>query len=150
LIISIADKGVSGEGFKTAVQPAAKAGPSLRVIMELGKFHGVIAPTTPTGFGITSMRFDLTEDGIHSPYPLLASSAYQSKKLAAPFTSPTASFNGFPCSIVKIFPSRSVSSRINSAALYKTRDLSRPVISLQIGNASSAAWIASLVSSAPP
>src|SRR5690625_716006 len=117
LKISIADNGVSGEGFKTAVHPAAKAGANFLVIIELGKFHGVMAPTTPTGFGTTSIRFDFTDEGIHSPYPRLASSAYQSKKCAAPFTSPTASFNGLPCSIVKIFPSRSASSNIRSEAL---------------------------------
>jgi len=33
----------------TTVQPQAKAGPTFRVIIANGKFHGVIAPTTPTG-----------------------------------------------------------------------------------------------------
>src|SRR5699024_4702216 len=65
--ISIAERGVSGDGFNTAVHPAARAGPSLRVIMDEGKFQGVIAPTTPTGCGMTSMRFDETDDGSHSP-----------------------------------------------------------------------------------
>ncbi|CSI50106.1 Uncharacterised protein [Vibrio cholerae] len=41
--------GVSGAGFKTTAQPAAKAGAHLRVIMAAGKFQGVIAATTPTG-----------------------------------------------------------------------------------------------------
>lgn len=36
-----AEKGVSGGGFTTAVQPAAKAAPSFRVIIADGKFHGV-------------------------------------------------------------------------------------------------------------
>lgn len=36
-----AEKGVSGDGLTTAVQPAARAAPSLRVIMAEGKFHGV-------------------------------------------------------------------------------------------------------------
>ncbi len=36
-------------GLITKVQPAASAGATLRVIMALGKFHGVIAPTTPIG-----------------------------------------------------------------------------------------------------
>ena len=35
-------------GLITNVQPAASAGAALRVIMALGKFHGVIAATTPT------------------------------------------------------------------------------------------------------
>src|SRR5260370_17053863 len=39
--------GVSLAGFKTTVQPAASAGDTLRVIIEHGKFHGVIAPQTP-------------------------------------------------------------------------------------------------------
>ena len=44
-----ADNGVSDAGLIMTVQPAAKAGPTLRVIMALGKFHGVMAATTPTG-----------------------------------------------------------------------------------------------------
>src|SRR6202043_1294831 len=43
--------GVSLAGFKTTVQPAASAGETLRVIIEHGKFHGVIAPQTPIGWG---------------------------------------------------------------------------------------------------
>lgn len=34
-----AEKGVSSAGFTTTVQPAARAAPTLRVIMALGKFH---------------------------------------------------------------------------------------------------------------
>ena len=37
-------------------QPTAKAGAALRVIMALGKFQGVIAPTIPTGCLITMLR----------------------------------------------------------------------------------------------
>ena len=36
-----AEKGVSGEGLITAVQPAASAAPNLRVIIAEGKFQGV-------------------------------------------------------------------------------------------------------------
>src|SRR5699024_11924114 len=50
-IISTAEGGVSSDGFRTTVHPAASAGPSFLVIMDDGKFHGVMAPTTPTGFG---------------------------------------------------------------------------------------------------
>ena len=38
------------------VQPAAMAGPSLRVIIAAGKFHGVIAAMTPTAWRSTSTR----------------------------------------------------------------------------------------------
>jgi hypothetical protein len=41
-VIARHENGVSGGGFMTAVQPAASAAPSLRVIMAEGKFHGVI------------------------------------------------------------------------------------------------------------
>ncbi len=36
-----AENGVSGGGLMTAVQPAARAAPSFRVIIADGKFHGV-------------------------------------------------------------------------------------------------------------
>ena len=49
------------------VQPAASAGPSLRAIIEDGKFHGVIAATTPTGSLVTRMRRPAQGDGMTSP-----------------------------------------------------------------------------------
>jgi len=42
-----ADNGVSLAGLITIVQPAASAGPALRVIIAAGKFHGVMAAHTP-------------------------------------------------------------------------------------------------------
>ena len=42
--IARAENGVSGGGLMTAVQPAAKAAPSFRVIIAEGKFHGVKIP----------------------------------------------------------------------------------------------------------
>ncbi len=44
-----AENGVWVAGLQTKVQPAASAGPALRPIIALGKFHGVIAQTTQTG-----------------------------------------------------------------------------------------------------
>ena len=41
--------GVSSAGLTTHAQPAARAGANLRVIIAAGKFHGVIAATTPIG-----------------------------------------------------------------------------------------------------
>ena len=51
----------------TKAQPAASAGPALRVIIAFGKFHGVIAATTPTGCLITTMRAFGHGEGIVSP-----------------------------------------------------------------------------------
>ena len=40
--------GVSSAGFNTTVQPVASAGASFHAAISSGKFHGMIAPTTPT------------------------------------------------------------------------------------------------------
>src|SRR5471030_1092996 len=53
---AVAEKGVMVAGLITTGQPAASAGAHLRVIMALGKFHGVMAATTPMGCLITTMR----------------------------------------------------------------------------------------------
>ncbi len=73
-----ADSGVSGAGLITMVQPAASAGAALRAIMALGKFHGVMAATTPTGWRIQTMRWSAAGAGMTSPYTRLASSANHS------------------------------------------------------------------------
>ncbi len=45
----VALKGVFGAGFSTTVLPVASAWPSFWMVTSNGKFHGTIAPTTPTG-----------------------------------------------------------------------------------------------------
>ena len=45
----MAVNGVSVAGFRTIVQPAATAGPILRVAIPAGKFHGVIRIESPIG-----------------------------------------------------------------------------------------------------
>lgn len=91
-----ADKGVSSAGLTTTGQPAASAGAALRVIIALGKFHGVISPATPTGCLIVTRRRPGVGEGITSPYVRFASSAYHSTKLAAYPISPRDSAKGFP------------------------------------------------------
>ena len=54
--ISSAVSGVSSAGLSTTVQPAASAGPILRVAIAAGKFQGVISSETPIGAWPTSMR----------------------------------------------------------------------------------------------
>ncbi len=44
-----ADSGVCSAGLMMTGQPAASAGATLRVIIAMGKFHGVMAAHTPTG-----------------------------------------------------------------------------------------------------
>ena len=62
-----AENGVELAGFATIVQPAAKAGPALRVIMAAGKFQGVRAAQTPIGSLITTSRRSFQGEGIVSP-----------------------------------------------------------------------------------
>ena len=62
-----AENGVALAGLSTIVQPAASAGPALRVIMAAGKFHGVMAATTPIGSLMTTMRLSAWWPGMVSP-----------------------------------------------------------------------------------
>src|SRR5215472_4462850 len=62
-----AENGVWLAGFSTIVQPAASAGPHLRVIIAAGKFHGVIAAQTPIGSLMTTTRLSTPCEGIVSP-----------------------------------------------------------------------------------
>ena len=48
--------GVSEAGLSTTGQPAASAGPILRVAIAAGKFHGVTSTATPAGWCCTRMR----------------------------------------------------------------------------------------------
>lgn len=43
-------KGVCSAVFITTEQPAARAGPNFQACIKMGKFHGIICPTTPTGY----------------------------------------------------------------------------------------------------
>ena len=54
--IASAESGVSPAGFATNPQPTASAGPTLRAIIALGKFHGVIEVATPMGCLMTMSR----------------------------------------------------------------------------------------------
>ena len=65
--MAIALSGVLLAGFTIIVQPAARAGPSLRVIMADGRFHGVMAALTPMGWRSTRMRLSGTKAWTISP-----------------------------------------------------------------------------------
>ena len=78
--IAKADSGVDVAGLITMVQPAASAGAAFRAIMALGKFHGVIAATTPTGCLMQTMRLSADGPGMTSPSMRLASSPNHSTK----------------------------------------------------------------------
>ena len=75
--------GVSEAGLSTTGQPAASAGPILRVAIAAGKFHGVTSTAMPAGLCCTRMR--APEAGAMQSWPRLrtASSAFQRKNSAA-------------------------------------------------------------------
>ena len=62
-----ADSGVCSAGLMITGQPAASAGATLRVIIAIGKFHGVIAAHTPIGCLMTRKRLLLSVVGMVSP-----------------------------------------------------------------------------------
>lgn len=43
------DQGVCSAGLRTTALPAANAGASFHTAIRIGKFHGMIWPTTPSG-----------------------------------------------------------------------------------------------------
>ena len=65
------------------MQPAASAGPILRVAMAAGKFHGVTSTQMPTGCCTTRIRFAPDGDVMTEPPARTASSEYQRKNSAA-------------------------------------------------------------------
>ena len=52
---TMAFKGATSDGFRTIVQPAARAGATLQAIWLSGQFHGVISAHTPIGSRTTSV-----------------------------------------------------------------------------------------------
>jgi hypothetical protein len=131
--------GVSLAGLRITVQPAASAGPILRVAIAAGKFHGVTSTLTPTGWWITRMR--LAPDGAVEMEPLrrTASSLNQRKNSAAYVTSPRASGSALPFSATM---SRAISSAravMSSKALRRISPRWRGGVAAQAG---AAAWAA--------
>ena len=59
--------GVCGSGLRTTALPSASAGATTRIPSTLGEFHGVIAPTTPTGIRRTIDSRPFTADGTSEP-----------------------------------------------------------------------------------
>ena len=59
--------GVSRAGLKTTVLPQTRAGAIFQLGMAMGKFHGVIAPTTPTGWRTLIWNLSGISDGVVWP-----------------------------------------------------------------------------------
>src|SRR5260370_8693378 len=96
LAMASAVSGVSEAGLRITVQPAANAGPILRVAIAAGKFQGVTKIETPTGCCNTKIR--LVPPGLVEISEILrtASSEYQRKNSPAEPASLPASFKALP------------------------------------------------------
>ena len=77
------ESGVCLAGLTTIVQPAAIAGPTLRVPMASGKFQGVMKTHGPTGCCMVRTRPAPVSLTVKRPLMRTASSLYQRKKFAA-------------------------------------------------------------------
>ncbi len=58
---------MSSAGFSTTVLPQTRAGQSFQAGIAIGKFHGVIAPTTPTGIRTLIMNLSRSSEGVVWP-----------------------------------------------------------------------------------
>ena len=58
---------MSSAGLSTTVLPHTSAGQSFQAGIAIGKFHGVIAPTTPTGMRTLIMNLSLSSLGVVWP-----------------------------------------------------------------------------------
>src|SRR5664280_454270 len=110
--------GVNGEGLSTRVLPASSAGAIFQNARVSGKFHGVMAPTTPIGRRTTSTRASASSWMTCGGVSRLAKYWHQ---MAEANTSMLASPSGFPCSAVSTGASspeeaRSTSAMANSVA----------------------------------
>jgi len=142
------DSGVSCAGFTIIVQPAAIAGPILRVPIAIGKFQGVISRHGPTGCRIVSNR--PSPDGLADQRPAMrtASSANQRKNSAAYVTSAFDSATGLPISSVMSNARSSARSVSNSNARRRISPRSRGGVAAHAGWVSCAASSAAIASAA--
>ena len=107
-------------GLSTTLFPATRAGASLSIAKLRGKFHGVIAATTPIGSRVTSAKACSSPRG-DSSISLSASSPYQRRVLAVDATSTSrASLTGLPISRDTNSPNSSAFASMRSAQRWRT------------------------------
>ena len=138
-----ADPGTSSAGFITTVLPKANAGANFQAGIAMGKFQGVIKPTTPTASRVTSTPTPGRTEGITSPPTRKASPAKNLKILPARATSPIASGSVLPSSRANRSPSSLRRARISVPAASSTSKRCWGVLWDQLPKAARAAPIAS-------
>ena len=71
----ITDSGVSDAGLMTTVLPVISAAIDFQAGIAIGKFHGVMRPTTPSGRRSVNSRWSATDGSYNSPIGRYASPA---------------------------------------------------------------------------
>ncbi len=140
---------MSCAGLTTTGQPAASAGASLRVIIAIGKFHGVMSSAGPTGRRSTSWWWVPAGARRVRPSIRTACSAYQRTYSAAYCTSARASASGLPPSAVTSAARSSARAVMASNSARSTSDRVRGATSRQAAPASCAAARAASPSAGP-
>ena len=112
--------GTSSAGLKTMVLPWASAGAIFQVGMAIGKFHGVMMPTTPTASRVISTPTPGRTLGTSSPDRRSVSPAKKSKIWAARMVSPMPSASVLPSSRDSARPISSLRAMISSEAFFST------------------------------
>ena len=139
--------GVSVAGLNTIVLPATSAGAIFQHGIAIGKFHGVITATGPSGALTVYTNVRGISDGIVCPPMRRPSPAMNSTMFVALSTSPRASPNVLPSSHARIAASSSVC--LARSAAQRTSRLPRTGagVSRHAGNACAAAATAAFTSS---
>ena len=140
------DAGASSAGLKTTQLPNASAGAIFQAGIASGKFHGVIAATTPTGSRVISISTPGRTESSFSPAIRTASPAKNLKMYPARPASPIPSASGLPCSRDSSRPSSSLRARISVPARSRTSNRSCGVVRDHFWNAAFAEAIASSAS----
>ena len=103
-VILTASTGVSLAGFQITVLPQMSAGNIFHAGMAIGKFHGVIAATTPNGSRTAIAHLLGSSDGTSKPFNRRPSPAMYIAMSMASCTSPSASGKTLPISRVSSSP----------------------------------------------
>ncbi len=142
--------GTRSAGFSTTQLPKASAGAIFQAGIAIGKFQGVIRPTTPTGSRVISTPMPGRTEGRVSPARRRHSPAKNLKIWPARATSPMPSARVLPSSRASSVPSSSLRARISLPILSSASWRAWMPEVLQAGKAAVAAATAASTSLASP
>ena len=145
-----AEAGTMSAGLRTTQFPYASAGAAFQAGIAIGKFHGVISPTTPIGSRVISTLMPGRTEESTSPDRRRHSPAKNLKIWPARVTSPMPSGRVLPSSRESKVPSSSRRARISDPILSSASLRAWMLPVAQAGNAALAAATAASTSPASP